>query len=83
MQVSTKWLRNWSVKNPHIFYETALVSVQIGIGYLISQKWIVGLMFFVGSVMPAGYQQTLTDCTALMEEVKLAAVTRRNSPHND
>lgn len=66
--VNAQNYRIWSTKNPHVFEETSLHPLKVGVWCAISQRRVIGPIFFEKSVDSDTYTNIIQDFIALLEE---------------
>lgn len=65
--VNSQNTRIWSTENPHVFHETPLHCLKIGVWCAVSRHRIVGPIFYEGNVNSVVYQDIITQFISLLE----------------
>lgn len=65
--VNSQNTRIWSTENPHVFHETPLHCLKIGVWCAVSRRRIVGPIFYEGTVNSIVYQDIITQFISLLE----------------
>ncbi len=66
--VNSQNYRVWSTNNPHVFEETSLHLIKVGVWCVISQRRVIGPIFFDKSLDSDAYTGIIQNFIALLEE---------------